>query len=111
MCVCGGGCVGVCVYVCNGVWGGVCGAGCVGVGVCVCAGVCWCVRGGVCGWGCLWVCVGGGVCVCVCAFHFSTVSFRVTCNAANVKISEFPLPERHASIEMHRIICDRDTNK
>ena len=88
----GVGCVGGFGYVGWGVWGGV--SVCVGVGGCV--GVCVC---------------GGGVCVCVCAFHFSTVSFRVTCNAANVKISVFPLPERHASIEMHRIICDRETNK
>ena len=58
---------------------------------------------------CVGVCVGGvGVWV---YFIYVLSPLGVTCNAANVKISEFPLPERHASIEMHRIICDRDTNK
>ena len=99
-------------------WGGVCGAGCVGwvgvgVCVCVCVGVYWCVWGGVCGWGCLWVCGFLGVGVgCVCVHFISVLSpLGVTCNAANFKISVFPLPERHASIEMHGIKCNRETNK
>ena len=64
--------------------------------VCVCGGG---GRGeGV--WG-VW-----GVFVFVCVYFISVLSpFGVTCNAVNVKISEFPLTERHASIEMHGIKC------
>ena len=89
--VCVGGMCGWGDGVCGWCW--VCGVGCVGWGECVCMCGCVCV----------------GVCVCV---HFISVlsPLGVTCNAANVKISEFPLPERHASIEMHGIKCDREAS-